>query len=59
MATEVHSTPARVAHLDPAADMLAKLFPRWRGDASEPALAAPPQPNRPAPAAAQRILVEA
>lgn len=59
MATQVPSTPTRAAHLDPAADMLARLFPRWRGDASEPALAAAPRPNRPAPAAAQRILVEA
>lgn len=36
---------------DPASIMLAKLFPNWRGDASEPAIQAP-GPKRPAPAAA-------
>ena len=36
---------------DPAATMLAKLFPKWGGEASEPALPSP-APKRPAPAAA-------
>lgn len=44
--------------LDPTTLMLARLFPRWRGDAAEPALPPPPsRPNRPTPAARQ--LVEA
>ncbi|WP_310538708.1 hypothetical protein [Phenylobacterium sp.] len=37
---------------DPASIMLAKLFPTWRGDASEPTIPAP-APTRPAPAAAE------
>ncbi len=57
MATCIHSTPA--PSIDGATLLLARLFPRWRGDASEPALPPPPLPVRPAPAAAVRELVEA
>lgn len=59
MAIGIHSTPAPDASVDAATLMLARLFPRWKGDASEPALAPPPLPVRPAPAAAVRELVEA
>jgi len=53
------ATPQSITR-DPAADMLARLFPRWKGDAQEPALPPPPRPIRPAPAAvAARELVEA
>lgn len=40
---------------DPASIMLAKLFPKWGGDASEPALPTP-APTRPAPAAAEKAV---
>lgn len=59
MAEHAHSTPAPAAHFDPAADMLARLFPRWKGDASEPALPSPSRPKRSPPAAAACELVEA
>lgn len=37
---------------DAASIMLAKLFPKWRGDTSEPTIPTP-APTRPAPAAAE------
>ena len=40
---------------DPASIMLAKLFPKWRGDASEPTIPTP-APTRPAPAARALVL---
>lgn len=59
MAEHANSTTAPSAHLDPATFMLARLFPRWKGDASEPGLPPPAPSNKPAPAAAARLPVEA
>lgn len=52
MASSVLTTLGIGPKSDPASIMLAKLFPTWRGDASEPAIPAP-APTRPAPAAAE------
>jgi hypothetical protein len=57
MATHAHTTPAPQEPISEAtAALLAPFFPRWRGEAPEPVLAAP-RPRMPAPAARQ--LVEA
>lgn len=49
-AETTNTTPAQVAA------MLAPFFPRWRGDASEPALApAPVKPRLPAARARQLV----
>lgn len=55
MATRTHTIFAPGVHVDAATLMLVRLFPRWRGDASEPALP-PPRPNRPAPSAANQLV---
>jgi hypothetical protein len=54
MAIRHHSTFS--PGLDPATLMLARLFPRWRGDTSEPAIPPPPsRPKTPTPAAAAAL----
>lgn len=49
-AVEARTTPAAIAA------MLAPFFPRWKGDASEPALPAP-APRLPKPAAPRALVV--
>lgn len=57
-ATQTNTTPA--LDLQAAAEtaaLLARIFPRWKGDTSEGAVAAPRPPRSPAPAtSATRVL---
>lgn len=46
------NTPDPGVLLDPTTLMLARLFPKWKGDTSEPALPLPPRPPAPPSAVA-------